>query len=177
MPYDSVWKIAWQALRFHPYRITGTCYMTGTKGSLKLLHFKFLLKRWFTQHGLRTFWEVICLWHILTSLAKLISISSIFVSVNPHVLKKQPLYPEKWQYSVILPLPLTLDKHVFKQVISNGIQSSYFKEQQYHNMVSYFVIPTFLLSECLQDIIFIQDHSPPHINHRLNRFIIMNFTE
>ncbi|GBO28552.1 hypothetical protein AVEN_210917-1 [Araneus ventricosus] len=48
--------------------------------------------------------------------------------------------------------------------------------QQYPDMLRDFVIPQLQQRGCLQDIIFMQDGSPPHIDSRVKQLLRQHFT-
>ncbi|GBL72541.1 hypothetical protein AVEN_127817-1 [Araneus ventricosus] len=64
----------------------------------------------------------------------------------------------------------------FKEITGNGIQTCAVTGQRYHDMLRDFVIPQLQQRGCLQDIIFLQNGAPHHVDRRVKQLLRQHFT-
>ncbi|GBM60516.1 hypothetical protein AVEN_260002-1 [Araneus ventricosus] len=65
----------------------------------------------------------------------------------------------------------------FEEITANGIQTCSITGQRYLDMLRDFVIPQLQQRGCLQDIIFMLDGAPPHVDRRVKQLLRQYFTD
>ncbi|GBN54214.1 hypothetical protein AVEN_55877-1 [Araneus ventricosus] len=65
----------------------------------------------------------------------------------------------------------------FEEITANGIQTCSVTGQRYRDMLNDFVIPQLQQRGCLQDIIFMLDGAPPHIDRHVKQLLRQHFTD
>ncbi|GBM45234.1 hypothetical protein AVEN_63841-1 [Araneus ventricosus] len=65
----------------------------------------------------------------------------------------------------------------FEEITANGIQTCSITGQRYRDMPRNFVIPQLQQRGCLQDIFFMQDGAPPHIDRRVKQLLTQYFSD
>ncbi|GBM72724.1 hypothetical protein AVEN_189647-1 [Araneus ventricosus] len=63
------------------------------------------------------------------------------------------------------------------EITANGIQTCSVTGKWYRDVLRDFVIPQLQQRGCLQDIIFMQDGAPPHIDRRVKHLLRQHFTD
>ncbi|GBL77387.1 hypothetical protein AVEN_41801-1 [Araneus ventricosus] len=64
-----------------------------------------------------------------------------------------------------------------REITASGIQTCSVTGQRYRDVLRDFVIPQLQQCGCLQDIIFMQDGPPPHIDRRVKQLLRQYFTD
>ncbi|GBM59834.1 hypothetical protein AVEN_158075-1 [Araneus ventricosus] len=72
------------------------------------------------------------------------------------------------------PFPLFF---TFEEITANGIQTFSVTGQRYRYVLRYFVIPLLQQHGCLQDVIFLQDGVPSHIDRLVKQLLRQHFTD
>ncbi|GBN56348.1 hypothetical protein AVEN_11437-1 [Araneus ventricosus] len=96
---------------------------------------------------------------------------------NPHAIQKYPLYPDKVTVWCGFMATFIIGPYFFEAITANGIQTCSVTGQRYRDMLRDFAISRFQQRGCLQDIIFMPDGAPPHIDRRVKQLLIQHFTD
>ncbi|GBL74718.1 hypothetical protein AVEN_243593-1 [Araneus ventricosus] len=96
---------------------------------------------------------------------------------NPHTIQEQPLHPDKVTIWCGFTATFIIGPYFFEEITANGIQTCSVTGQRYRDMLRDFVISQLQQCGCLQDIIFMQDCAPPHIDRRVKQLPRQHFTD
>ncbi|GBM57085.1 hypothetical protein AVEN_261426-1 [Araneus ventricosus] len=101
----------------------------------------------------------------------------IWAEENPHAIQEQPLHPDKVTACCGFTAAFTIGPYFFEEITANGIKTCSAIGQRCRDMLRDFVIPRLQQRSCLQDIIFMQDGLPHHIDRRVKQLLRQHFTD